>query len=81
MFVGLVTVASAPLAYWRLDNDIASARFLTNHEKAQAIERLRANQTGTGSNEYKWDQVVETLLEPKTWLFVGLSILNNLGWV
>jgi len=77
----LVTIATAPLAYWRLDNDITSARFLTDHEKAQAIERLRANQTGTGSNEFKWDQVLEALLEPKTWLFIGLSILNNLGYI
>lgn len=79
LFVGLVTIISAPLAYWRLDSDIASARFLTAHERAQAAERLRANQTGTGSRQFDWQHVLEAFLEPKTWLFVGMSLLNNLG--
>jgi predicted MFS family arabinose efflux permease len=79
LFVGLVTVLSAPVVYYFLDNDIPSARFLTEHEKAQAIERLRANQTGTGSREFKLDHVYEVLLEPKTWLFVGMALLLNVG--
>jgi MFS family permease len=45
LFVGLVTIVSAPFVYWKLDNDVTSARFLTEHEKVQAVERLRANQT------------------------------------
>lgn len=45
----------------------------------QAIERLRANQTGTGSRKFDWSQVLEAFLEPKTWLFIGMSLLNNLG--
>lgn len=77
--MGLVTIASAPLAYWRLDNSPATARFLTPHERAQAIERLRANQTGTGTDEFKCSHVVETFLDLKTWLFIGMSILDNLG--
>lgn len=79
LFVGLVTIVSAPIAYWRLDSDIPSARFLTEHEKAQAIERLRANQTGTGSREFNWSHVLEAVMEPKNWLFIGMSLLNNLG--
>ena len=79
LFVGLVTVITAPFIYWKLDNDIASARFLTEHEKAQAIERLRANQTGTGSREYKWSHIAELALEPKTYLWIGLSLLLNIG--
>lgn len=79
LFVGLVTIVSAPVVYWLLDNDIPSARFLTEHEKAQAIERLRANQTGTGSREFKWSHVLETALEPKTYLWIGMSLLLNVG--
>ena len=79
LFVGLVTIISAPIVYWYLDNDIPSARFLTPHEKAQAVERLRANNTGTGSRDFKMDHVYEVLLEPKTWLFIGLSLLLNVG--
>lgn len=79
LFVGLVTIVTAPFIYWKLDNDIPSARFLTEHEKAQAIERLRANQTGTGSRDFKWAHVLELALEPKTYIWIGLSLLLNVG--
>jgi predicted MFS family arabinose efflux permease len=79
LFVGLVTIVSAPFVYWKLDNDIPSARFLTEHERAQAIERLRANQTGAGSRDFKWSHVLETALEPKTYLWIGMSLLLNVG--
>jgi MFS family permease len=52
---------------------------LTEHEKAQAIERLRANQTGTGNREFKWTHIAELALEPKTYLWIGLSLLLNVG--
>lgn len=79
LFVGLVTIVTAPIIYWKLDSDIPTARFLTEHEKAQAIERLRANQTGTGSREFKWSHILELALEPKTYIWVGLSLLLNIG--
>lgn len=79
LFVGLVTIVSAPFVYWRLDNDIASARFLTEDEKPKALERLRANQTGTGSREFKWSHIFEMFMEPKTWLWLALSMLLNVG--
>lgn len=75
--MGLVTIVTAPFVYWKLDNDIPSARFLTEEDKPKAIERLRANQTGTGTTEFKWNHIVEMFLEPKTYLFVGLSLLLN----
>jgi hypothetical protein len=79
LLTGLLTVASVPLIYWRLDDDVSSARFLTGKERAQASERLRANQTGTGSRELKWNQVAEAFLDVKTYLFVGMALANNLG--
>lgn len=79
LFVGLITIITAPFIYWKLDNDIPSARFLTEHEKAQAVERLRANQTGTGSRDFKWAHVLELALEPKTYIWIGLSLLLNVG--
>lgn len=77
IFVGLVTVLSSPVVWWFLDSDIPSARFLTEYEKLQAIERLRANQTGTGSRKFKWDQAFEALIEIKSWLFIGLALCLN----
>ncbi|DAA78542.1 TPA_exp: putative MFS transporter [Trichophyton benhamiae CBS 112371] len=79
IFVGLVTIISAPFVYWKLDNDIPSARFLTEHEREQAIERLRANQTGTRATEFRWSHVFEALLELKTYLWIAMSLLLNIG--
>ncbi|KAG6010407.1 hypothetical protein E4U21_006971 [Claviceps maximensis] len=77
LFVGLMTIISAPFVYWKLDDDVASARFLTEHEKLQAIERLRANQTGTGSREFKWRHLAEAALEFKTYLWIGMALCLN----
>lgn len=65
--------------YWKLENDVENARFLTDHQRAQAIERLRANNTGIGSREFKWSQVLECFLDPKTYLWFILSVLLNVG--
>ena len=79
LFVGLVTIITTPFVYWKLDNDIPSARFLTEEEKPKALERLRANQTGTGSRELKGSHLIELFLEPKTYLWFALAMLLNVG--
>lgn len=62
-----------------MENDIPSARFLSEQDKPKAIERLRANQTGTGTREFKMAHVLEVLLDPKTYLFIAMTILLNIG--
>jgi len=48
------------------------AKFLTEHDKLLAVERLRANQQGVVSTEWKWEHVVESLLDLKTWFWFSL---------
>ncbi|KAI1822478.1 MFS general substrate transporter [Xylaria intraflava] len=79
LFVGLITIATVPFVYWKLDNDIPSARFLSEDDKLKAVERLRANQTGTGSRDFKWKHILEMFLEPKTYLWIALSLFINAG--
>lgn len=79
LFVGLITIVTVPFVYWKLDNDISTARFLTPYERLQARERLRANNTGTGSRSFKWKHVFEAALEPKTYLFIAMTLLLNVG--
>jgi hypothetical protein len=74
-----VTIASVPFLYWKLDNGVTTARFLTPHERILAVERLRANQTGIGSQRFEWSHVWEVLIEPKTYLWIAMSLLLNLG--
>jgi hypothetical protein len=48
------------------------AKFLNEHDKLLAVERLRANQMGVVSTHWKWDHVIESLLDLKTWLWFAL---------
>ncbi|KAL1876746.1 hypothetical protein Plec18167_005154 [Paecilomyces lecythidis] len=79
LFGGLLTIVSTPYVWWKLDNDVLSARFLTEKERAQAVERLRANQTGIGSAVFRWSQVLEIFLEPKSYLWFAMALLLNVG--
>lgn len=51
------------------------AKFLTTDDKLIAIERLRMNRMGIGSGVWKWDHVIECLLDPKTWLWFFLIFI------
>lgn len=79
LFTGLVTILTFPIAYWKLENDIQTASFLTADEQAMAIERLRANQAGSDSREARWSQVKEAFRDVKTCLFFIMAFLNSLG--
>ncbi|KAJ8095006.1 hypothetical protein PM082_010224 [Marasmius tenuissimus] len=80
LFCGLLTCVSTPFIYWRLDNSVGEARFLSPEDRVKAIERLRANNTGnSATNKFKWGQVLEALLEIKTWLFLSMTLLVNVG--
>ena len=77
---GVITVLTAPIVWWRLDADLSTARFWSDdYERDQAVERLRANQTGLGSREFKWVQVREMFLDPKSWLFASLICIPNIA--
>ncbi|KAK4173018.1 major facilitator superfamily domain-containing protein [Triangularia setosa] len=78
---GILTVITVPFVYLRLDNNIQSARFLTEREKIVALERARGNQTGSSSTKenWKWKQIREVFLDIKTWLFLGMTLGNNIG--
>ncbi|KAH8804321.1 major facilitator superfamily domain-containing protein, partial [Flagelloscypha sp. PMI_526] len=77
---GLVTVVTAPIIYFFLDNSVAEARFLSPEDRLKGVERLKANKTGVGlEHEFKWRQVLEVFLEPKTWLWMAMNAFLNAG--
>ncbi|KAJ7187989.1 MFS general substrate transporter [Mycena filopes] len=75
LFIGLLTVVCSPIVYFVLPDSPAQARFLNHEEKIIAFERLRANNQGTESKVWKWDQVIEVLLDVKTYLWFSLLFL------
>ncbi|KAJ7045769.1 major facilitator superfamily domain-containing protein [Mycena alexandri] len=75
LFIGLLTVVCSPVVYFVLPDSPAKAKFLNHEEKIVAFERLRANNQGTESKVWKWDQVIEVLLDVKTYLWFSLLFL------
>ncbi len=48
------------------------ARFLDDRDRLIAVERLRMNQMGVMSREWRWDHVREALADAKTWCWFAL---------
>jgi MFS family permease len=59
------------------DNQI-QARFLNHREKLIAIDRIRGNFQGIGSQTWKWPQFFEAFRDPRTYLYVLFSLLMNI---
>ncbi|KAJ7775503.1 major facilitator superfamily domain-containing protein [Mycena metata] len=67
------------ISFWFFFPDSpASAWFLTPPERAIAILRIKANQTGLENKHFKKEQMIEALTDPKTWLFALFSGLTNI---
>ena len=54
-----------------------NARFLSKEERIAAIERIRDQQGGTENKRLKKEQVVEALLDIRTWLIVLATLLST----
>ncbi|PLB53572.1 allantoate permease [Aspergillus steynii IBT 23096] len=78
MFCGLLTVAYSFVVLFLMPDSPMEAKCLNEREKIIAVERLRANQMGIISRQWRWDHVWETLYDLKTWcwffLIVAISI-------
>ena len=58
-----------------------SSNWLTSKEKIMAVERLHVNQTGVKNTKFKRYQVIEALIDPKTWFLflfgVSTQVVNG----
>ncbi|KAK4187361.1 thiamine pathway transporter THI73 [Podospora australis] len=81
LFCGLLTVVYAGVVLWLMPDSPMEAKYLTEREKVVAVERLRANQMGVASGEWRWDHVRESLWDLKTWcwfvVIVAISIASG----
>ncbi|KAL4874902.1 major facilitator superfamily domain-containing protein [Aspergillus karnatakaensis] len=71
---GLLTVVYSFIVLAFMPDSPMETKFLSEREKVIAVERLRANQMGIISREWRWDHVIETLLDVKTWIWFLLII-------
>ena len=69
---------SIPLFLFLPDN-ISKARFLSPEEKKVAAQRVYTSGTGkTEDTHWRWDQVRECLIDPKSWLIVGIELFTQI---
>jgi len=77
VITGALTLVTA-VAYWFLFPDSpTNAWFLTQEERAKAVQRIKENQTGVENKHFKIEQFWEAIYDQKTWLFALLSAINN----
>jgi MFS family permease len=77
MFCGLLTVTYALVVLVLMPDSPMKAKYLTERERIIAVKRLRANQMGIQSGEWKWEQVIETLIDLKTWCwFIAIIAIS-----
>lgn len=77
--LGLMTFVWAVPIILLLPDTISKARFLTEDERRVAAERVVTH--GTGSTEgvrYRVDQVVECLIDPKTWFIFATELISQI---
>jgi hypothetical protein len=65
-------VAFSVVMWFFMPDSPIEAKFLNDHEKLIAVERLRANQMGVVSRKWKNDHLKEALLDIKSWLWFML---------
>ncbi|KAJ7203332.1 MFS general substrate transporter [Mycena pura] len=77
IITGALTLVTAALFWFLFPDSPTDAWFLTPPERAVAVLRLKVNQTGVENKHFKKEQMIEALLDPKTWLFALFSALDN----
>ncbi|KAI1660405.1 MFS general substrate transporter [Daldinia decipiens] len=72
LFFGIITVAFSFVMLAFMPDSPVEAKFLSDDDKLIAVERLRMNQMGVVSREWRNDHLKEALLDPKSWLWFAL---------
>ncbi|EJD04816.1 membrane transporter [Fomitiporia mediterranea MF3/22] len=75
---GIITIVIA-VCYWLFFPDSpATAWFLTPEERVIAVNRIKANQAGIENKHFKKEQMIECLVDPKTWIFALHAGIRNI---
>ncbi|KAF4611626.1 hypothetical protein D9613_003985 [Agrocybe pediades] len=77
IITGILTLITSITFWFFFPDSPTNAWFLTRAERSIAVRRLKENQTGVENKTFKKEQMIEALLDPKTWLFALFSALDN----
>ncbi|PYI07546.1 MFS general substrate transporter [Aspergillus sclerotiicarbonarius CBS 121057] len=77
LLFGGLTLAWSVLCWFGLPNDPLDAWFLSKEDQVKALERVQDNLTGVKNHTVKRYQIMEALLDPKTWLLAVFQFTQN----
>ncbi|TFK73221.1 allantoate permease [Pluteus cervinus] len=72
LLLGTVTVLVGIICFFVFPDNPVKSKFLTPEDKLIAVERLRANQQGLETKQFKFSQATEMLLDIKSWCWMVL---------
>ncbi|KAH8645671.1 major facilitator superfamily domain-containing protein [Xylariales sp. PMI_506] len=76
IILGVATFLWGIVLFFYLPDSISQAKFLTPEERQWALDRaVIAGMGKTEKTAWKWDQTVECLKDPQTWLVLSMSLL------
>ena len=76
--IGSSTVVWGGCMFLFMAESPIKAKYFSDRERRIAIERLRDNQHGVGSQEFKWDQFRECLLDVRTWIYFLFMVTSQI---
>ncbi|PNY23480.1 transporter [Tolypocladium capitatum] len=78
LIFGGATVAWSVGIYFLLPDVPMTAGFLKDADRIKAITRVQENRTGIKSDQFKWQQCREALLDVKTWFIVVIQLCGSI---
>ncbi|KAF9078724.1 major facilitator superfamily domain-containing protein [Rhodocollybia butyracea] len=78
---GFTTMSWGILLLFILPSTVESSRFLNEEEKKHVLDSVARSGTGKttrSTSAWKFEQVIECLIDPKTWFFFGISICTQI---
>ncbi|KAF9636409.1 Major facilitator superfamily [Lasiodiplodia theobromae] len=76
--LGIATFVWGLPLYFLLPDSISSAKFLTAEEKRCAEQRVAVAGTGKAKHVWQPSQLLECLIDPKTYFFFAISLLTQI---
>lgn len=74
---GAITTGWGVVLLFFLPGSPLKAKFLTEHERALAINRVKSNNTGIENKHFKMPQFWEAMFDMKTWLLFLFAVTSN----
>lgn len=71
-----VTCLWCLVLFWLLPDNPATWKVLNDRERYIAIDRVRVDQTGIENKPVKWSQVIEAMIDPKSWVLLCGQIMT-----